>query len=385
MEQYSHPGVSFVDLGRPLTQPFDDQSVASSVDHPVGAYDQNINSFSVKGLNQAAIPPLEPQAKASPIACFQHAVKRRFPSIIRGIFNIGISLISLVTVCFFVMHVLPGDPFQEEQGAPEEVMAAVRHKWGLDRPLHVQYVCYLRELVHGNLGNSMRYPSETVFGIISNGFPISIYLGCQALLIALPLGIILGTLSAAKANKGFDMGATVLSTLGVSIPSFVVAAVLQLVLALYIPIFPVARWGTFSHTILPSIALALGPTCGITRLMRASVLDTLTKEFVTIARMKGLPEWRVLLVHVIPNAILPIIHYIGPTTANLLVGSFVIERVFGIPGLGQWFVNGVMTRDYPVIAGLTLFYSLILLSVHSVIDIITGLFNRRLSQKEHAR
>lgn len=305
--------------------------------------------------------------------------------IVRVTANLGLSLFALITVCFFVMHVIPGDPFQEEQGVPEEVMAVIRHKWGLDRSITYQYGCYLSELLCGNLGNSMRYPSETVMGIITNGFPISIYLGCQALLIAIPLGVALGSLSACHANRRFDIGVTVASTLGVSVPSFVVAAVLQLLFALYIPLFPVARWGTISHTILPSLALALGPTCGITRMMRASVLDTLTKDYVIIARMKGLPEWRVLLFHVIPNAILPIIHYLGPTTANLLVGSFVVERVFGIPGLGQWFVNGVMTRDYPVIAGLTLFYSLILFSVHSVIDLITVVFNSRLSQKEFSR
>jgi ABC-type dipeptide/oligopeptide/nickel transport system permease component len=283
------------------------------------------------------------------------------------------------------MHIIPGDPFQEEQGVPEEVMAAIRHKWGLDRSIPVQFFCYLAQLLKGDLGNSMRYPSESVLGIISNGLPVSIYLGCQALLIALPLGVLLGTLSACQANRRFDIAATVASTLGVSVPSFVVAAILQLCLSLYIPLFPVARWGTFSHTVLPSLALALGPICGITRMMRASVLDTLTKDYVTIARMKGLAEWRVILFHVIPNAILPIIHYIGPTTANLLVGSFVVERVFGIPGLGQWFVNGVMTRDYPVIGGLTLFYSIILFSVHSIIDCITAVFDSRLSHKESAR
>ena len=327
---------------------------------------------------------------ATSISCSHETEKPVFcmaaiRKIARALCHLGLSLFALITVCFFVMHVLPGDPFQEEQGVPEEVMAVIRHKWGLDRSIPFQYVCYLKELLHGNLGNSMRYPSEPVLGIIGNGFPISIYLGCQALLIAVPLGIMLGSLSACRANRRFDIGVTVASTLGVSIPSFVVAAVLQLLFALYIPLFPVARWGTFSHTILPSLALSLGPACGVTRMMRASVLDTLTKDYVTIARMKGLPEWRVLLFHVIPNAILPIIHYLGPTTANLLVGSFVVERVFGIPGLGQWFVNGVMTRDYPVIGGLTLFYSIILFTVHSVIDVITVMFNSRLSQQECAR
>ena len=327
---------------------------------------------------------------ATSISCSHDIEKPRVSyamlrKMVRVCANLSLSLLALITVCFFVMHILPGDPFLEEQGVPEEVLAAIHHKWGLDRSIPYQYFCYLGQLLHGNLGNSMRYPSETVMGIIGNGFPISIYLGCQALLIAIPLGIALGSLSALHANGRLDIGVTVVSTLGFSVPSFVVAATLQLLFALYIPLFPVARWGTISHTILPSLALSLGPTCGIIRMMRASVLDTLTKDYVIIARMKGLPEWKVLLFHVIPNAILPIIHYLGPTTANLLVGSFVVERVFGIPGLGQWFVNGVMTRDYPVIAGLTLFYSLILFFVHSVTDLITVLFDSRLSQKECAR
>ena len=305
--------------------------------------------------------------------------------ILRTIANLGLSLLALGSLCFFLMHSVPGDPFQDELGVPEEIMVAIRHRYGLDQPAYVQYFCYLTQLLHGNLGNSMRYPSETVVGIISSGFPVSIYLGFQALVLAIPTGIALGTLSAKMANKKFDIAATAASTLGVSIPSFVIAAILQLLFALYIPIFPVARWGTFAHTVLPSIALAIGPTCGITRMMRASVLDILTRDWIVVARMKGLSELKIFIFHVIPNAILPIIHYLGPTTANLLVGSFVVERVFGIPGLGQWFVNGVMTRDYPVIAGLTLFYSLVLFSIHSVIDLITALCNTRLFQKEGAR
>ena len=305
--------------------------------------------------------------------------------IVRVIGNFGLSLLALVTICFFVMHAVPGDPFQDEQGVPEEVMVSIRHKWGLDRPLPVQYFCYLNQLLHGNLGTSMRYPSESVIGIISSGFPVSIYLGLLALCIAVPIGIAIGSLSACRANRRFDVATTIVSTLGVSIPSFVIAAVLQLLFALYIPLFPVARWGTFSHTVLPSLALAIGPMCGIARMMRSSVLDTLTKEWVVTTHMKGLPEWKVLLFHVIPNAVLPVLHYLGPTTANLLVGSFVVERVFGIPGLGHWFVNGVMTRDYPVITGLTLFYSLILFTVHSVIDLISVQFDARLLQKDNSR
>lgn len=299
--------------------------------------------------------------------------------------NICLSFFALLCVCFLVMHVIPGDPFQDEQGVPDEVMVAIRHKWGLDQPLYLQFWQYLAGLFRGDLGYSMRYPSQSVSEIIANGFPISARLGLQALLISLSVGVLLGTLSAYRANRRMDVAMTIGSTLGISIPNFVIAAVLQLCFALYIPLFPVARWGGFSHTVLPTIALALGPTCGIIRMMRASTLDVLTRDWVTIARMKGLSSGRVILYHVIPNAILPIIHYLGPTTANLLVGSFVVERVFGIPGLGQWFVNGLMTRDYPLIAGLTLFYSIILFAVHSCIELITVIFDARLANTESAR
>ncbi len=304
---------------------------------------------------------------------------------VKRVCSIFLSFFALLCVCFFIMHVIPGDPFQDEQGVPEEVMEAIRHKWGLDQPIHIQFLYYLKDIFHGDLGTSMRYPSQSVTEIIGNGFPISARLGLQAVVVALSAGILLGTLSAFRANRRMDVALTAGSTLGISIPNFVVAAGLQLCFALYLPLFPVARWGSFSHTVLPTLALALGPTCGIIRMMRASTLDTLTKDFVMIARMKGLSSARILAHHVIPNAILPIIHYLGPTVANLLVGSFVVERVFGIPGLGQWFVNGLMTRDYPLIAGLTLFYSIILFVVHSLIELLTVVFDARLTTREEAR
>ena len=316
---------------------------------------------------------------------FTKKIVRTLLRLVRRSIRLFLSLLALVTVCFFVMHVIPGDPFQDEQGVPEEVMQTIRHNWGLDKPLWAQYLLHLDQLLHADLGPSMRYPSESVVKIITNGFPISFQLGIQALAIALPLGTLLGILSARYANSRFDVAATIGSTLGVSVPSFVVASLLQLFFSLYIPLFPVARWGTISHTVLPTLSLALGPTCVITRMVRSSSMDILTREWVVIARMKGLPEWRVLTSHVLPNAILPILHYMGPITANLLVGSFVVERVFGIPGLGQWFVNGVMTRDYSVISGLTLFYSFILFFVHAVIELFTTTLHRRLSEGERAR
>ena len=305
-----------------------------------------------------------------------------FQKLGRALLRLIISLWVLITLCFFLVRVIPGDPFQDEQGVPPVVLCALRQKWGLDQPLSTQYFSYVNLLLHGDLGTSMRYPSESVAKIIARGFPISCFFGFQALCIAIPFGIFLGGLSAYYANRRFDIVATLGATLGVSVPSFVIAALLQLVLATYVPLFPVARSDSFWHTILPSLALALGPTCSIMRLMRANVLDILSKEWVVTARMKGLSEWNVLFYHVVPNAFLPVAHYIGPTIANLLVGSFVVERVFGIPGLGQWFVNGVISRDYSVISGLTLFYSLILFLVHSSINFITILFDPRMEKNE---
>jgi ABC-type dipeptide/oligopeptide/nickel transport system permease component len=308
-----------------------------------------------------------------------------FRKIAKKFAQLCLSLFALLSICFVIMHIVPGDPFHEEQAVPQEVLDNLRHKYGLDRPILSQYASYLGRVLQGDLGTSMRYPSESVVKIIGNSFPVSIRLGLQALVLAVIFGISFGSWSAYRSNHGVDVAMTVGSTLGVSIPSFVIAATIQLLFSLYWPLFPVARWDSFSHTVLPSIALSVGPACAIMRIMRASMLDTLGKEWVMMARMKGVSECRVLLVHVIPNAILPVLHYMGPITANLLTGSFVIERVFCIPGLGQWFVLGVMSRDYPLIAGLTLFYSIILYLVHTVIDIITACFNKRLSQNESAR
>jgi len=305
--------------------------------------------------------------------------------IAKKLIHLTVSLLALLSVCFVIMHIVPGDPLQEEQGVPKEVMASLRHKYGLDKPIMVQYATYIGRVMHGDLGSSLRFPSESVTKIISNSFPVSMHLGLQALALALTFGVIFGAWSAYRSNRSVDVGMTMVATLGVSVPSFVIAASLQLIFALYWQLFPVARWDSLAHTILPSIALSIGPTCGIMRIMRASMLDMLSKEWVTMARMKGISEYRVLLVHIIPNALLPVLHYMGPITANLLTGSFVIERVFCIPGLGQWFVLGVMSRDYPLIAGLTLFYSIVLYLIHSFIDLITAAFNKRLSYNEGGR
>ncbi len=303
----------------------------------------------------------------------------------------SLSLFLLVSSCFLIMHAIPGDPFQDEQGIPEEIVEHLKERWGLNKPIHEQYFHYLNRVLHGDLGISIRYPSQSVLEIITNGFPVSAILGFQAIALSIPLGALLGMIwayciirrkgsiieidsreAACRRNPKFaDLFFSISSTAIVSTPNFVIAALLQLVFALWIPLFPVARWGSLSHTVLPTLALTIGPLAMIIRLSKARALDIYTQEWVTMARMKGLSELKILINHVCPHVILPILSYLGPVITNLLVGSFAIERVFGIPGLGQWFVNSILTRDYPVIAGLTLFYSLILFSCHTLVDLLT--------------
>lgn len=297
-----------------------------------------------------------------------------------------VTVFIVATATFFLMKSIPGDPFAEEmQSCSKESIEALRRHHGLDDPLHVQYTRYVKQIFTLDFGRSLKYPSQTVNQIIAGGFPISATIGIEALLLALPFGIAIGSLAALSKRRSLDLSWLTITIFGVSVPSFVVATSLQFLFAIYIPIFPVARWGTFSHTVLPAIALAIGPCCFIARLLRANILEILGSQYIQTARLKGLSEFRIMTVHVLKNAIIPIVSYLGPVTANVLVGSFVIERVFGIPGLGQWFVNGIINRDYPVIGGLTLFYSALLITVHTIIDIITALLNpaaKALSQKQ---
>jgi len=293
--------------------------------------------------------------------------------------RLGISLLTLFAIAsatFLLMHLVPGDPFAEESiTAPKETLKAIHHYYGLDDPLHLQYSRYILQVFTFDFGPSLKYPSQTVTQIIFGGLPISATLGLEALLFALPCGILFGAMSALNSRGYSNIFYTSGAVLGVSIPTFVLAAGLQFLFAFYFPIFPVARWGSFAHTVLPALSLAIGPACYVSRLLRVNMLEVFTKEYVQVARLKGLKEERVLFIHVLKNAIIPILSYLGPVTTNVLVGSFAVERVFGIPGLGLWFVNSVINRDFPVIGGLTIFYSMLLIFNHTVIDLLSALLN----------
>ena len=272
-----------------------------------------------------------------------------------------VSLYVIVTVTFFLMKAVPGDPFTQERAVPEEIRKAMYAHYKLDQPWYVQYGNYLVSIVTWDLGPSFKYQGRTVNQIIDQGFPVSAQLGAEALVLAVVAGTLLGMAAAVYQNRWPDYAAMVTAIVGLSVPSFILAACLQYLFAMQWQLLPVARWGSFSQSILPAVSLAALPTAFIARLMRANLIEVLQQDYVKMAKAKGLSPAAVLFRHALRNALLPVISYLGPLVANVLTGSFVVEQIFGIPGLGQWFVTSISNRDYTVIMGTTVFYSLVLL------------------------
>jgi oligopeptide transport system permease protein len=289
-----------------------------------------------------------------------------------------IALWVIVSLTFILMHTLPGDPFYNEQSLPKEIHENLRKHYGLDDSLFRQYWRYIKGVLSWNLGPSLSYKDRTVNEIILEGFPVSAILGIKALFVALTAGLIIGTFGALHQHQWQDNLVLLLGAIGISMPSFILASLLQYTLGFQLKIFPIARWETFAHTILPTLSLAALPMAFIARMIRSSLIEVLKLDYIKAARSKGINEWRVIWIHAMPNAVLPVFSYLGPLTANIMVGSFVVEKIFAIPGLGQWFVNSITNRDYSVIMGLTVFYSVILLSLILIVDLSYRYFDPRL-------
>lgn len=298
--------------------------------------------------------------------------------LVRKIFILAVSLLLVATMTFFLMQAAPGDPFMQEQAVPEEIMKSMYAHYGLDQPWYVQYIKYLKGLFTWNLGPSFKYEGRTVNDIIREGFPVSLVLGLEAIAIALFAGIILGTLAAIRRSKWQDHVAMIIAVLGISVPNFIMATFLQYIFAMKIDMFPVARWGSLSHTILPALSLAALPTAFIARLTRANMVEVLEQDYVQTARSKGLSTTQVVWKHVLKNSLLPVVTYIGPLSSAILTGSFIIEKIFGIPGLGGWFVTSITNRDYTVIMGVTIFYSAILMLCVFLVDILYTFLDPRI-------
>lgn len=290
--------------------------------------------------------------------------------ILKRLFSNILALWVIISVTFFLMKAIPGDPFTQEKALPKEILDSLYEHYKLNDPWYIQYGNYLKSILVWDLGPSFKYKSRTVNDIINSGFPVSAILGLEALLIALSCGIILGTIAALKQHQWQDYTAMVIAVVGISVPSFILAAFMQYLFAIKLDLFPVARWGTFEQTILPALSLAALPTAFIARLTRANMVEILSLDYIKTAKAKGLSTVHVTARHALKNALLPVVTYLGTLTANILTGSFIIEKIFGIPGLGQWFINSITNRDYTVIMGVTVFYGLILLTTIFFVDIL---------------
>jgi oligopeptide transport system permease protein len=294
------------------------------------------------------------------------------------------SLFLVTTLTFFLMHAIPGDPFIQDKAIPEEILQALRRHYGLDKPLWSQFLQYLDGVIHCNLGPSFKYEGRTVNEIITSGFPISLYLGMESLLIAVFGGIFLGSVAAMRHRQMADHLMMITAVIGISVPSFILATFLQYLLAMKLSWLPVARWGSFAQTIMPALSLAALPMAFIARLTRSNMIEVLQQDYIQTARSKGLHGIHILLRHVLRNALLPVVTYLGPLTAAVMTGSFAIEKIFGVPGLGQWFVLSITNRDYTVIMGLTLFYSALLLLSVFVVDLLYCVIDPRIQLKRES-
>jgi oligopeptide transport system permease protein len=300
---------------------------------------------------------------------------------IRKLIYMLVALWLIITATFFLMKSIPGDPFTDEKAVPKEILQSLYKHYGLDQPLYVQYGRYLKSVVSGDLGPSFKYKARSVNQIISDSFPVSAILGAEALFLALGIGVTLGTLAAIKQNRWQDYTCMFVAILGISIPSFILASFLQFIFSMKLGWLPVARWGTFYHSILPALSLATLPIAFIARLTRSSMLEVLQQDYINTARAKGLNPYKVVLKHGLRNAILPVITYLGPLTASILSGSFVVEKIFGIPGLGQWIVTSISNRDYTIIMGTTIFYGALLLTMVFLVDIAYGIIDPRMKNR----
>jgi len=282
------------------------------------------------------------------------------------------TLFIIITVSFFMIRLAPGGPFDKERKVAVEVQANLNKVYHLDESLPRQFVRYLNGLLHGDFGPSFKYSSQSVNDLIFGGFPVSLQLGMLAMLAALVLGLTAGIWAAFRQNSLIDYGVMGFSMAGIAIPNFVVAPFLTLVFGLMLRWTPVGGWGKPGNFVLPVIALALPQIAAIARLMRASMIEVLNSNYIRTARAKGLPQIITLTRHAIRAAILPVVSYLGPAIANIITGSVIIEQIFSIPGIGRYFVQSAINRDYTLVMGVTVFYGAIIILCNLLADLTYG-------------
>jgi oligopeptide transport system permease protein len=278
---------------------------------------------------------------------------------------------------------LPGDPFIGEKAIPETTLKALNAKYGLDKPVIVQFWIYIRNVFRGDLGISMHYNNRPIVDIIAQAFPYSFDLGIRSLIFATIMGILLGIVAAVKRGTVWDTLSMLIAIIGVSVPSFIIGSLLQYVLGLKLyqwtglRIFPIFGWSDFNSKILPAFALSFSSMATISRLMRTSMLDVLGQDYIKTAKSKGLSQKKIIWKHAVRNAIMPVITVLGPIAAAVLTGAFVVENIFSIPGMGKFFVNSIKVQDYTMISGITMFYGTFLVLANLIVDLAYGFIDPR--------
>jgi oligopeptide transport system permease protein len=300
---------------------------------------------------------------------------------IRRFFGLILTLWIVFTVSFFLMRSVPGGPYSGERNLPPEIEENIKQRYRLDLPLWQQYVIELKNVVSGDFGLSIRLLDFNVNEVIAQGLPISACLGILALAFAISLGLAAGIVSALYRGTLADFALLSLATIGIALPSFVIAGLAIMVFVFKFPIFPAAGWGTLQQLILPAFCLGALYAAEIARIARTGMLDALSQDFVRTARAKGLSDWAVALRHALPTAMLPVVSFLGPAAAGILTGSVVIEKVFAIPGLGWHFVQAALQRDYTLAMGLVLLYTLLLYVMNFLVDVSYAILDPRVELK----
>ncbi len=303
--------------------------------------------------------------------------------IVKRILYMLLVLWIVTTATFFLMHAIPGDPLAHmAKNLPEQTRLNYYAKYGLDKPVAEQYMIFMKNAVTGNLGESLRYPGRSVSETIGKLALVSGRLGAQALVIGFFVGITLGIIAALNRNRWPDYLVMMVAIMGITVPVFVTAAIFQYFFTVKWDLFPTTGWGQFKHTVLPTIALCFGGIATYARYMRSSVLDVISQDYILTAQAKGVSRFNIIRKHVLRNAILPTITILGPSIAGIFVGSFVVESIFGIPGLGFYFISSINDRDFTMILGNTIFYTAIFIFSLLITDIVYSLVDPRIRISE---
>lgn len=287
-------------------------------------------------------------------------------------------LLVVASLTFVLVRIVPGGPFDADKNLPPEIIANLNAKYHLDKPVPEQYFLYLGRLAQGDLGVSYKYVNRTVNDILSDAFPVSLQLGTISLTLAVMIGVPLGAIAAVCRGRREDVIAMFLSTLGISVPGFVIGATLIFVFAIELRVLPVGLWESPWHVVLPAVTLAFSPAAYLARLTRASVLEIVEKDWVRTARSKGLSQWSTVTKHILRNSLIPVVTVLGPLTAIVITGSFVVEYIYAIPGMGRFFITAVMNRDYDLILGTTLVFAVLLIVANTLVDVAYQILDPRM-------